>query len=163
STRARPRATPCSRRPGRGGTPTRTSATSSGTGTATDGPNTRRTRGSRSSTPCDSVLAGDVVAVGVPAEALGELAGLEAVLGHVVLVRTELTARVRVDVLGDRLRGGVVELVADGGVDRAHRLHRIGDQVGVLHVDDLVLGVSVTERVDAAHRLVEHRRPVRRD
>ncbi len=93
----------------RGGTRTRTSATTCATGTDASGPTRPRTPVSRRSTPSDlprrrsspdqahhmrpshatsesgSVLAGDGVAVGVAGEALGELAGVEAVLGHVVL------------------------------------------------------------------------------
>ncbi len=96
----------------------------------------------------------------VARETLGELVGVEAELRDVVRVRTELTLRVGVDVLRDRLGADVVELVAACRVDRRHRGRRIGHEVGVLHVDDRALGVRGAEGVDAGDRLLEHRRPV---
>src|SRR5215212_5798893 len=90
----------------------------------------------------------DGVTVGVVGEALRERAGVEAELRDVVAVDTELAAGVRRDVVGDGRRSHVVELVVDRAVDGCDGARRIGDQVGVLDVDDRVLGVLGAEPFD---------------
>ena len=79
-------------------------------------------------------------------------------------MHAEAVLRVRGDVRRHRVRAGrrveARAAVVKEPVDRVDRADRIAHEVGVLHVDDRMLGVRGAERVDAPHRLLEHRHPV---
>ena len=78
-------------------------------------------------------------------------------------MRTELPARVRLDVPAERSARRVVELDARALVDPLDRRHRVADQVRVVHVDDLDIGALRPERLEAVDAHLEQPRPRARD
>jgi hypothetical protein len=86
-------------------------------------------------------LGGDVVAFNVFREALSEFAGPQSEVAEPVAMGAEPPLGVGLDGCRDGGPGSIVELSVACGVHGLDRAQRVADEVGVLHVDDLVLGM----------------------
>ena len=75
-------------------------------------------------------------------------------------MRAEPPLRMRVDVVLHPCPRIVGEVIGARRVDALERANRVADHIGVLDVDDRHLRVGVTEGIDAANRLIEHRGPM---